>query len=67
MWLSKEGQGFPGHIHIVPKDDTREHVLNPGCWCRVRPHSDPMQEAYMVHTAADGRKPYEDGDEIEYA
>lgn len=66
MWLSIDGLGFPAHIHIIPKDDEREHEAHPGCWCQPKPHPDPHQEQRIVHHAADGRMPYKDDDEIEY-
>ena len=44
--------------HVIPRNDTREHVLSVGCWCK------PKVEVYganllVIHNADDFREVYE--------
>ena len=38
--------------HIVPIDDTREHFLDFGCWCKPEFNAD----MHIVHNSEDGRE-----------
>lgn len=56
MWLTIKLDN--GVVHVVPLEDTWEHVFHEDCWCH--PQEDP-EDLHMVHTSADGREKYEDG------
>lgn len=49
-----------GVLHIVPTDDTREHIIDAdgGCWCDPTMTDDG---SVCVHNSADGREAYEEG------
>jgi len=44
-------------VHIVPKDDRREHMLSELCWCE--PTRDPSATVIWVHHALDRREAFE--------
>ena len=43
-------------IHVLPKNDLREHIESRDCWCGVHVQKEPdMRVAVVIHKAADGR------------
>lgn len=57
--LKWENTFVDSDIHVVPRDDLREHVPCISCWCR--PESDATWESVVIHNALDGREAYEEG------
>ena len=53
-WLSIRTER--GQIHIIPKDDTREHEESCRCWCKPNDY-----ENMLVHKAHDKREEREKG------
>ena len=45
--------------HVVPLQDTKEHILDAKCWCH--PEEDEEHEGLFVHTSMDGREEFERG------
>lgn len=45
--------------HVIPLNDLREHVANPGCWCRPTQCDD--QPLVWLHHSMDGREAFEEG------
>ena len=44
-------------IHVIPTEDTREHLASEDCWC------EPLAEdSVRTHNAADGRELFERGE-----
>jgi hypothetical protein len=43
--------------HLVPKGDSRRHILDLDCWCHPWWH--PECQATLVHVAKDGRENWE--------
>jgi hypothetical protein len=45
-------------IHVVPLNDTRDHITSQDCWCD--PDLDVFGDVF-VHNSADDREAYETG------
>ena len=45
-------------LHVIPVNDTKEHVLSASCWCdlKVEIHG---ADLLVIHNAADFREVYE--------
>jgi hypothetical protein len=60
-WLLYVSTKEQGDYHLVPDNDTFQHVLSRDCGCR--PEDDPTADDYVFgHKAQDGRECYERGD-----
>lgn len=46
-------------IHVVPRDDLREHETNRQCWCH--PNEAPDCQDVVIHHSMDRREDYEEG------
>lgn len=51
------GQTPEDNVHVIPRNDLREHETHRDCWCR------PVEQepGVIVHNALDGREDYEQG------
>lgn len=49
----------PEILHIIPLNDTRDHMPFPECWCA--PEEDAEHQGVFVHHSADGREDFEEG------
>jgi hypothetical protein len=47
-------------IHVVPRDDLREHEISIACWCHPTP--DEEEPSVIIHNALDQREKYESGE-----
>jgi hypothetical protein len=45
------------HIHVVPINDSREHIASPDCWCK--PAEDGEYPDIWTHHSMDERKQHE--------
>lgn len=44
-------------VHVLPIDDTRDHVESSSCWCRpFVSREQETEEVVVVHNSADGRE-----------
>ena len=49
----------PGEQHVIPLNDSREHKISRGCWCK--PHElQGMTHAVYAHHADDCRELFEE-------
>lgn len=46
-------------VHVVPRNDLREHVMLRTCWCK--PRQDTQDDDLYIHNAMDQRETYEHG------
>jgi hypothetical protein len=46
-------------LHVMPRDDLREHTSSVDCWCRPTP--DAEEPSVIVHHSMDRREEYEEG------
>lgn len=46
-------------IHVIPRDDLRDHDASDSCWCR--PTRDADVDEIVIHRSMDGRESYEEG------
>ena len=56
-WNTDELAG--GETHVYPRNDWREHVLSPACWCR--PEQDDEEPGQWLHNSLDRREEFEEG------
>jgi hypothetical protein len=49
----------PEILHVIPLDDTRDHIPFPECWCCPTP--DDEYPEVLLHHSADGREDFEEG------
>lgn len=47
-------------IHVVPRNDLREHTPRIDCWCHPTP--DDVEPQVILHHALDQREKYESGE-----
>ena len=45
--------------HVLPINDTIEHLELRQCWCRPEIRDAEMAEALVIHNSADGREYFE--------
>jgi hypothetical protein len=45
-------------LHVIPRDDFREHLSSPNCWCK--PVQDEEDPDCWIHNALDQRERVEE-------
>lgn len=50
-WEVIHGGDLGRKVHVVPVNDSREHVLPGKCWCGTR-----LDDGVTIHNSADGRE-----------
>jgi hypothetical protein len=56
-WRQVEDALGGSRVHVIPKNDDREHQRSELCWCR--PEQSPSDERMWLHNSADRREEYE--------
>ena len=49
-------------IHVLPVDDTVEHIETQKCWCKPRVEENGQ---IIIHNSFDGREDFEELEEIQ--
>lgn len=57
--LIEELSEHPERLHVIPRNDLRDHVSLITCWCHPTPADDC--ESVIVHHSLDRREEYEEG------